>query len=525
MSPGTRMEVRRSALIAAAVALLAVGVGAGYAVFAAMHSPPVAARADAPATLPASSPSPSPSPAAIVVPMTKEARDRAGIAVIAVGDAAVGSHVRAPGVVEANAYKRVAVTPLAAGRVTRVGPQLGERVARGQTIAEIFSPDLAKAQADYGSARAELEAHDRELARVGKLVQIGSASRQEFERVTAEHTSRRTAVQSAAAGLRLLGVADDAIEHLGAGHDAPSATLQVRAPLSGVITERPANVGLNVDATTPLATIVDLSSVWVVADVYEADFGRVRVGMPAIVTTAAFAGQQLSGRVSYIDPQVSPETRTAKVRIEVPNPRQELRLGMLAEVRLGGVTGGAATITVPRRAVQTMGDRSVVYVVNRAKEGEFLERTILLGAASADAVVVIAGLEPGDAVVSEGSFYVRAERERLGLGDPAPVPAPPEGVVQGGAARNAAPQVAKITVTKDGFSPARVSVRAGTALRLTFLRTTDETCATEVVVPSLKIKRALPLNQLVDVDFTPEKAGTIDFVCGMAMLKGAIVVE
>ena len=246
--------------------------------------------------------------------------------------------------------------------------------------------------------------------------------------------------------------------------------------------------------------------------------------MPATVTIAAFPGQRLSGRVSYIDPQVSPETRTAKVRIEVPNPRQELRLGMLAEARLGSVTGGAATITVPRRAVQTMGDRSVVYIVNRAKEGGFLERTVLLGAASADAVVVMAGLEPGDVVVSEGSFSVRAERERLGLGDPAPVPAPPEGVVQGGAARNAAPQVAEITVTKDGFGPTKV-VRAGTPLRLTFLRTTDETCATEVVVPSLKIKRALPLNKPVDVEFTPEKAGTIDFACGMAMFKGAIVVE
>jgi hypothetical protein len=172
-----------------------------------------------------------------------------------------------------------------------------------------------------------------------------------------------------------------------------------------------------------------------------------------------------------------------------------------------------------------MGDRSVVYLVNHAKEGEFLERTVRLGAASADAVVVIAGLEPGDVVVSEGSFYVRAERERLGLGNPAPVPAPPEGVVHGGAARNAAPHVAKITVTKDGFSPARVSVRAGTPLRLTFLRTTDETCATEVVVPSLTIKRALPLNKPADVEFTPQKAGTIDFACGMAMFKGAIVVD
>lgn len=525
MSPDTRLEVRRSVLVAAAAVLLAVGAGAGYVVFAAMHSPPPAAAMPAALTAsPASASRPSSSAAAIVVPMTKQARERAGIALVAVGSASVARELRAPGVVEPNAYKRVSVTPLAAGRVTRVGPQLGERLARGQMIAEIFSPDLAEAQASYVSARAELDAHDRELARVEKLVQLGAASRQELERVTAEHTSRRTAVQSASAGLRLLGVADGAMEHLGAGHAAPSATLQIRAPLSGVLTERPVNVGLNVDPTTPLATIVDLSSVWVVADVYEADFGRLRVGTPATVTTAAFPGQQLSGRVSYIDPQVSPETRTAKVRIEVANPRQELRLGMLAEVRLGA-TGGAEMATVPRRAVQTIGDRSVVYVVNPSNEGEFLERTVHLGAASAESVAVMAGIERGDLVVSEGSFHVRAERERLGLGESAPVPAASEETMQAGSSGNTEPQTARITVTKDGFNPGKISVRAGTPVRLTFIRTTDETCAKEIAVPSLKITRALPLNKPVDVEFTPAKAGTIDFACRMNMLKGAIVVD
>jgi len=121
----------------------------------------------------------------------------------------------------------------------------------------------------------------------------------------------------------------------------PLQTLQVRAPLSGVITERPANVGLNVDPTTPLATIVDLSSVWVVADVYEADSAGCWSGCPRRLPRPHSLGCSYQPRVNYIDPQVSPDTRTAKVRIEVPNPRQELRLGMLAEARLGVPTGVA----------------------------------------------------------------------------------------------------------------------------------------------------------------------------------------
>jgi plastocyanin domain-containing protein len=86
-------------------------------------------------------------------------------------------------------------------------------------------------------------------------------------------------------------------------------------------------------------------------------------------------------------------------------------------------------------------------------------------------------------------------------------------------------QTAKVTVTKDGFEPSKVTLRAGTPARLTFVRTTDQTCATEVAMPSLKIKRPLPLNKPVAIEFTPAKAGTVDFVCGMGMFKGNIVVE
>ena len=289
MSPESRVSVRRSVLVVAGTGLLAIGAGAGYVVFAAsrasesatMHMEKPMPSASAPA------PSASGATAVIAVPMSKEARSRAGIAVteVAVG-ATAGAALRAPGIVEPNAYKRVAVTPIVAGRVVGNLPELGARVVRGQTIARIYSPELAEAQANYVSARAMLDSHERELARTEKLVQIGSASRQELERITAEHTMRRTAVQSASSRLRLLGLSDAAVEQLQSGH-ATDATLAVPAPLTGIVTERNANIGLNVDASTPLATIVDLSRVWVVADVYERDYSRVRVGTAATVTTPA----------------------------------------------------------------------------------------------------------------------------------------------------------------------------------------------------------------------------------------------
>src|SRR5262249_61187552 len=125
-------------------------------------------------------------------------------------------------------------------------------------------------------------------------------------------------------------------------------------------------------------SVVDLSTVWVIADAYEKDFARVHVGVPVRVTTKAFPDAVLRGRVGYIDPQVNPETRTAKIRVEVPNPRQELRLGMFADVSID--TGGKGpTALIPNTAVQTLGSRTVVYLADAKQPGRFVERDVRLG--------------------------------------------------------------------------------------------------------------------------------------------------
>ena len=153
---------------------------------------------------------------------------------------------------------------------------------------------------------------------------------------------------------------------------------------------------------------------WIVAELYEKDFSRVRVGSPATVTTTAYPDLALQGRVSYIDPQVSAQTRTAKLRVEVPNPRNELRLGMYADVQVSGVGGSAVTV-IPRTAVQTVADRQVVYLADPKQPERFTEREVRLGPTTGEQVEVMSGVEAGDSIVTEGSFFLRAERERLGL--------------------------------------------------------------------------------------------------------------
>ncbi len=330
MNDTSRLTLRWPVLVLAAIVLLTIGAGTTYLMLRAglgeqggngtlapAHS---AAASNAVPDARSSGAGTDARASDMVITLTPEAVTRAGITVGPVASGTVTPSLRLPAVVEPNAYRQVAVTPLVAGRVTKVLVELGQSVRRGQPIAEIFSPELADAETRYISAQAELDAHERELQRTEKLVGIGAASRQELERLHAEHTARLAGVEAARSRLELLGLSASAIGKLAPGREIAAATT-VLAPIAGVVTERIANPGLNVDTAAKLFTVIDLSTVWVVADVYEKDFARVRAGTPATVTTTAYPDLALQGHVSYIDPQVNAETRTARVRIEVPNPR------------------------------------------------------------------------------------------------------------------------------------------------------------------------------------------------------------
>lgn len=518
MTAERRLTMSPGAAAAAALVVLLAGVGGTY-VF--MRDRPVSSpQASSASAGPVSSPSapPAASSGDVVVTLTKDAIDRAGIAVTQATTQGVGEGLRLPGVVEPNGYRQVSVTPLVSGRIVSVSAQLGDRVRRSQSVAQVYSPEIAEARTKYVASRAMLDAHEKELQRTEKLVEIGAASRQELERIHAEHSSQTAEVESARSRLQLLGADAD----VPPGEPEASATASVPAPIDGVITERLANVGLNVDPSTKLFSIVDLSTVWVIADVYEMDLHRVREGDRATVTTKAFPDRPLEGRVSYIDPQLNAGTRTAKVRVEVPNPRGELRLGMYADVAIASAEA-AASLSIPRSAIQNVADHQVVYLPLPNESGRFVEREVRIGHSSDDRVEVLSGLKAGDTVVSTGSFFIRAEIERLGLRSAQAQASSDRGPASSAAAADA--QTAKIAVTEKGFEPERLRLRAGVPAKLTFVRTTDKTCGTEVVFPSLNIKRALPLNQPVVIELTPAKAGELAFACGMDMLHGSIVVE
>jgi len=317
----------------------------------------------------------------------------------------VSVEIRVPGTVQPNAYKQVRVTPLVGGVVTEVSAELGQIVKRGQALAQVFSRELAEAQTAYVAFNAELEAEHKKLVRTQELVRLGAASRQELEEIEANHQVHAAHLEEARQRLLLLGVDEQQI-----GRQA-SSNLVILSPLDGVVTARSVNVGQVVTSGQDLLTVTDLSSVWIEANLLENDFGTVRIASRAVITTPAYPGRQYHGSVDYIDPQVDPQTRTAKVRMAVENPGLALRLGMYMDV-LFTSQAGANVPVVPKQAIQSVGSSSVVYIPVGGEDGRFLQRTVRTGSETNSGLHVLEGLKPGERVVTDGSFLLHAETLR-----------------------------------------------------------------------------------------------------------------
>src|SRR5215813_9878835 len=463
------------------------------------------------------------------------------------------SALRTTGTIEPNAYKVVTVTPIAGGVVRQVNFELGDKVERGQKLATIFSTELADAQTAYLGMLAEIEMRYQKYKRAEKLVEIGAASREEFDGVSAEYKIEQAKLTAARQKLLLLGMSAKQLDELRDSNQT-GALISVEAPASGAILSRSVNQGEVVTVGKELFRIADLSTVWVIGQIYEKDFAEARVGAPVVITAPAYQGRSFTGRVSYIDPRVEPQTRTTQIRAEVKNPNGMLKLGMFVDVNFGEppATSAQAMVRAPRGAVQRIGAKQVVFVVTD-RAGVFAQREVSAGPESDGTAPIYAGLNAGERVVTEGSFLLRAESLKL---DPAQLTAskppsvaptlaaqaPSRQAVQPSAqqtqvdradAKPSQPsqripdrtQTVAVMLTEKGYQPDSFKLRKGIPARITFVRKVEATCGAEIVLAEYNIKRELPLNQPVVVEFTPSKTGEFKFACGMDMLRGKIFVK
>lgn len=350
------------------------------------------------------------------IALEPEAAARAGIRTEPVGEALLAGSAMAgqatTGVVQANAYRATPVISLVGGIVRRVNAELGQNVKRGQTMAVVFSDELAMAQSQYLKAVAELDEHHSHHTRTVRLVEIGAASREELEQTTTKLRTAELDVASQRERLLLLGLDTRQIAQLKAPSQV-SSEVTLPAPVSGVVISRTANPGEVIAADKELLRIADLSSVWVIGQVYEKDLAKVAVGSGASVSSDTYPGRVFRGRVSYIDPTLDPATRTAQARIEMANPRQALKIGMFVNVVFAALGGAEATMPViPKDAVQNINNQQVVFVQTEDPK-IFAMRPVRLGPEVNRQYSVIEGLTVGERIVTEGSFLLRAEWLKL----------------------------------------------------------------------------------------------------------------
>jgi membrane fusion protein, heavy metal efflux system len=342
--------------------------------------------------------------------LTPEQTQGAGLKIETVGERPTtdAAGQMATGVVQANSYKETPVVSLVGGIVRSIRGELGQKLKRGQSVAVVFSNELADAQSRYLTAAAALDEHHRHHLRTMKLVEIGAASRQELETAMSQYREAESNVANLRQKLLLLGMSSPRIDALNSTAQI-SSEVTVPSPSSGTITSRSVNPGQVIEANKELIRVTDLSTVWVVGQVYEKDLATIRVGSGANITSDAYPGRVFRGRISYVDPKIDPATRTAQVRIELRNPGQALKIGMYVNVGFGALgVAEKTTAVIPKAAAQSIGNQQFVFVATE-KPDEFLLRAVRLGAESNGVYPVLEGLSVGERVVTEGSFMLRAE--------------------------------------------------------------------------------------------------------------------
>jgi Cu(I)/Ag(I) efflux system membrane fusion protein len=261
----------------------------------------------------------------------------------------------------------------------------GAPVRRGEPLLSLYSPMLVAAQEELILARRLVD----ETADQG-----GRAAE-----------NARALLESARRRLGYWDVAPDQVEAIERSGELRRA-LVLRSPASGLVVEKNVVRGSRVLPGTNLYRIADLSRVWVEGEVFEKDLALVSVGREVKVSLTAYPGQSFEGRVSYLHPTLSAESRTGRVRVELANPELRLKPGMYAQITFQAPIH-LEGLHIPRSAVLTTGTRSVVFV--RAADGTLVPREVTVGLAAGDHVEVLAGLEAGEIVVSSANFLVDAE--------------------------------------------------------------------------------------------------------------------
>lgn len=328
--------------------------------------------------------------------------NQAGINVEQIAETSVQDAVTLTATIQPNQDRIAHVAARVPGRIVRVNATLGQRVSRGQTLAVLDSLEIGEARSVHRQARSEVALAQADFARYERLYKEQIVPQKEWLRARSQLEKSQSALSAASEKLKLLG----------ASPEGQGSVFPVSAPFAGIIIEKKAVVGELAEPKDMLFTVADLRTVWIEANLFEQDLGRVKVGSDAVVSVAAYPNETFRGKLSYISNTMDKETRTARARIEVPNPGEKLKLDMFATVVLQTETATKGLV-VPQDAVVIIDNKPSVYVEH---SGGFEARPVELGDKLQGRVVLKSGVKPGDLVVVDGAYELKARQLKSQLG-------------------------------------------------------------------------------------------------------------
>ena len=362
----------------------------------------------------------SPKQDASIVEMGIEAQKNVGLTVAPAALTQLTEYLHVLGTVQPIDSRIGYVRPLARGRVQEVLARVGDRVENGQPLARLDNIEAGELAAQYLAAQAELQKlkvqqanSARQVERSKSLAAIGATSQKEFELAQAEYNAMLEAIkaqESLMAGLesklRRFGIPEADSQN--------SSITTIRSPFAGVVIQVQVAPGEVVDPGMGLFSITDLSEVWVQAEVYEKDLGRIRMGQSALISVDTYPNEKFSGKVAYISDTLDPKTRTAKVRCVVPNKDWRLKLDMFVTVDVP-TTFNRKVLAVPTGAIQQIAGKNIVFV--QESEQKFKAREVQVGEAAGVQTEILAGLVGGEPIVTQGAYHLKSVRMSKELGE------------------------------------------------------------------------------------------------------------
>ena len=341
------------------------------------------------------------------IELTPEALETISLRTAAAEKRPVGGEIKTTAVIEPDKTRIAHVSPRIPGRVSTVNAFLGDKVTKGEVLAELDSIELGQAKAEYLKAKADLEVARANFSREERLYGREITSEKEFLDARGEFLRAEAALNTSRETLRLLGLSESDVKAISwTERKSPPSLFPLKAPFDGTIIEQHTVLGELVAPENNAYTIADLTHLWIQLDVYEKDLRHVGKGKPVDVMVDAYPGEKFTGEVTYVSDVLDESTRTARARVEIGNEDGRLKPGMFASALISIPGEGGEALTVPSSAVQQVRGKPTVFV--RDGEGVFEAREITAGRDSGEYVEVLSGVSPGDVVVTEGGFYLKS---------------------------------------------------------------------------------------------------------------------